>query len=75
MSLRTVGPKGGTAAERAAALRQRDAALGLKQVNIRVPATWDTTMQMIARALRHGQRIDGVVFRDLKTGRVRTQIV
>lgn len=64
-----------SASQRAAALRARDAAKGFKQVNIRVPESWDTTMQLVARELRAGQRLEGLVLRDPKTGRVRTMIV
>ena len=64
-----------SASERARALRQRDAAQRIKQVNIRIPEIWDTTMQMLARELRAGAQLDGFVIRDKKTGRVRTLIV
>lgn len=63
------------AAERAAALRARDAAHGWKQVNVRVPVMMDTTLQIVAQLLREGQRVEGLVIRDPKTGRVRTMIL
>lgn len=75
MVVRRLHVRGATASVRAAALRSRDAALGLKQVNVRVPAIWDTTLQILARELREGQRLEGLVVRDPATGRVKTIIV
>ena len=71
----TTHAKAVPATERAAAFRARDARSGFKQVNVRVPAEWDTTMQIVARELRAGVRLEGLVVRDPKTGRVRTIIV
>lgn len=68
-------PLAKTNAQRAAALRARDEAKRIKQVNVRVPEAWDVTIQMLAAELRAGMRLEGFVVRDLKTGRVKTLIV
>lgn len=75
MDQATTVAKGKSAAERAAAARARDARKDVKQVNVRVPSQWDSTIQMLGRELRAGMRLEGFVVRDPKTGRVKTLIV
>lgn len=64
-----------SSSERAALLRRRDAAKGLRQLNVRVPEIYDTSIQMLARELRAGLRLEGFVIRDPKTGGLKTLIV
>lgn len=74
-SARTDRPAAKTASQRAAALRARDAAHRVRQLNLRVPEVYDVALQQLASDLRAGLRLEGFVVRDLKTGRLRTVII
>jgi hypothetical protein len=62
-------------AERGAARRARDRQKSIVQVNIRVPELYDVGLKLLAEDLRKGMRLEGVVLRDPKTGRVSTRTI
>ena len=64
-----------TNAERSAARRDKDCRLGIVQVNLRVPSLYDVGLKLLAEDLRKGMRLEGLVMRDPKTGRVSTRTI
>lgn len=64
-----------TASQRTAKRRAKDAAAGIVQINIRVPSIYDVGLKLLAEDLRKGMRLEGIVLRDTRTGRVTTRTI
>jgi len=60
-------------AVRIAELRGRDEAKRIKRIELRIPELYDVDLKMLAEDLRKGMKLEGVVMRDPKTGRVTTR--
>jgi len=55
--------------------RAREKEKGIVRVELRVPELYDVGLKLLADDLRKGMKLEGVVLRDPKTGRVNTRTI
>jgi len=64
-----------TTAQRVAALRARELQKGIARIELRIPKLYDVGLKLLAEDLRKGMKLEGLVLRDPKTGRVSTRTI
>ena len=64
-----------TTAQRVAALRARELQKGIARIELRITKLYDVGLKLLAEDLRKGMKLEGLVLRDPKTGRVSTRTI